>query len=620
MTRATQLNEPTERLFRNPNIKSMSNFLKMQSIVFCSVLIGLCGGVLQAVDVEEADGTAFFESEIVPLLRKRCYACHSHEAGKANGGLVLDSRSGWESGGSEGAAIVPGKPDESLLISAVRYESYEMPPEEKLATNEIALLEKWVALGAPDPREAITPQLDPEKLWALQPLAKPAVPNVGDSSWPRDDIDSFILSRLESQGLTPARDADRQTLIRRVTFDLTGLPPTPEEIETFGHDRSAHAYEKVVDRLLESPAFGDHWARHWFDLSCYADLADIDGNILIRDAWRYRDYVIAAFNSDKPWDRFIHEQIAGDLLPFETVAQQREQIIATGYLAIGPWTLQNYIKGQLAADVVDHQIDRIGRTFLGQTISCARCHDHKFDPIPTADYYALAGIFHSTLTTSYDGPGVWSQLTQVALPEMPGAASQYAQLAQDLNRQQQMLRTELEELRNQAAERKFTQPVVSDQANAVTLETGIPANAAGRQYRVAFAAGPTVWAGASQATSDGDGVLIQVLRGDGTVLAYHLHRPSAWSGKLTAQQLSAASFDYVGDGSGDVTLHITSSVNSGRFGGAVDDLSIVESDTARVILSEDFNSCQLGSIQGKQADTGLPAGQGVGSIIPMWSI
>jgi hypothetical protein len=564
-----------------------------------------------------AQGIAFFEKQIAPILKRRCYECHSHESGKAKGGLVLDSRHGWEKGGSEGAAIVPGKPGESLLIEAVRYEGYEMPPKEKLPANEIALLEKWVAMGAPDPRESRAPKFDPEKLWALQPITKPPVPKVKDADWPRDDLDAFVLAALAKQGLSAASDADRYTLLRRVTFDLTGLPPTPDEIEAFVSDQSDRAYEKVVDRLLESPGFGDHWARHWFDLSCYADLADIQGNVLIRDAWRYRDYVIGAFNADKPLDRFIHEQIAGDLLPYENVEQQREQIIATGYLAIGPWTLQNYIKGQLAADVVDHQIDRIGRTFLAQTISCARCHDHKFDPIPTANYYALAGIFHSTLTTSYNGPGVWSQITHVTLPELPGAAAEFERLSQEISQQQQKLGVELAEQQRLDEKHRFTKKAANDQANALTLDSGISANDEGREYRVSFAAGPSVWAGASQATTRQDGLLLQVLRKDGTVLAYHVHRPHAWSGKADAQQLSAASFVYTGDGSGDVTLHITSSDYTGRFGGAIDDLTIVESGTSRVVFAEDFNKFQFGIVKGKQAGTGLPVY--AKCLIPRWT-
>ncbi|MCP3692760.1 MAG: DUF1549 domain-containing protein, partial [Planctomycetaceae bacterium] len=265
------------------------------AVLLCAVTAAQdVAGSEDAKKLANAKGIEFFEKQIEPLLKRRCYQCHSHDAGKAKGGLVLDSRHGWQKGGSEGAAIVPGKPAKSLLMQAVRYEGYEMPPNQKLPAGEIVLLEKWITIGAPDPRESRSAKIDPAKLWALQPIMKPAVPAVKDEKWPSDDLDTFILAKLEQAGLGPASDADRYTLLRRVTLDLTGLPPTPEAIAAFLGDQSDHAYENVVDRLLKSPAFGDHWARHWFDLSCYADLADIQGNVLIRDAWRYRDYVIAA--------------------------------------------------------------------------------------------------------------------------------------------------------------------------------------------------------------------------------------------------------------------------------------------------------------------------------------
>ncbi|MBS0263593.1 MAG: PSD1 domain-containing protein, partial [Planctomycetes bacterium] len=547
----------------------------------------------------------FFEREIVPLLQRHCYECHSHRTGKAKGGLVLDSRAGWEAGGLSGTAVIPGKPAESLLISAVRYDGLEMPPRGKLPDREIALLEKWVSLGAPDRREVTVAKTDSRQLWAWQPLQKPAVPAPRQADWPHETLDHFIVSRLEQQGLSPAPQADRATLIRRVTFDLTGLPPTPLEVDQFLQDDSDQAYTQLVDRLLSSPAFGDHWARHWFDLSCYADLADIDGNVLIRDAWRYRDYVIAAFNHDKPLDQFIHEQIAGDLLPYDSPEQHREQIIATGYLAIGPWTLQNYIKGQLDADVVDHQIDRIGRTFLGQTLSCARCHDHKFDPIPTKDYYALAGIFHSTRTTRYDGPGVWSQITHVPLPDLPGEVAAFERLARDISRQQDKLRAELQECQRRDAQERFAKKVISPHANSLTLSTGIPANTAGKRYRVTFAAGPSVWTDGSQSTGERDGLLLQVLRQDGSVLSHHVYRPAVWSGTNSAQQLSAAEFTYTGDGSGPITVHITASDFTGRFSGALDDLTIVERESATTVFAEDFDHCQLGGTKGQQPATGL---------------
>ncbi len=435
-------------------------------------------------------------------------------------------------------------------------------------------------------------------LWALQPIGQHAPPAPADPDWARGAIDQFILARLEADGLKPAADADRHRLLRRLSFDLTGLPPTPEEIAAFLADETDEAYEKVVDRLLASPAFGDHWARHWFDLSCYADLADIQGNVLIRDAWRYRDYVIAALNADKPLDRFISEQIAGDLLPAESVAQRRELIVATGFLAIGPWTLQNYIKGQLAADVVDHQIDRIGRTFLGLTLSCARCHDHKFDPVPTRDYYAMAGIFHSTLTTSYDGPGVWSQITHIKLPELTADADELARN-----------KKALEELtaRRQELERELTPLILqipgASTANVLTMQKGVAANDKDKQYEVTFEAGASVWAGADQATTESDGLQIDLLRADGSVLAGFRHNPGAWSGKKDAQKMQPGKFSYVGDGSGEVRFRLTSATpGNGRFGGALDDLAVTTG--GEVVFQENFDGLQPGS-SGKQAHTNL---------------
>ena len=569
--------------------------------IFRTVWLILLGPSVIGLAAADSD-TAFFENKIAPILEQRCYECHSHESDEIKGGLVLDSRSGWERGGDTGPAVVRGEPDKSLLIQAVRYrdEELQMPPEEnKLPEDEIALLEKWVVMGAPDPRQAKQREYDSAKLWALQPIRKFDPPATSKREWPRDDIDRFILAGLEKAGLEPAPDADRYTLLRRITFDLTGLPPTLQEIDAFVSDPSQDAYEKVVDRLLASPAFGDHWARHWFDLSCYADLADIQGNVIIRDAWRYRDYVIASLNADKPLDRFIHEQIAGDLLPWQTDEQRREQIIATGYLAIGPWTLQNYIKGQLDADVVDHQIDRIGRTFLGQTLACARCHDHKFDPVPTADYYSLAGIFHSTLTTSYDGPGVWSAINEVALPDLKSSpeerARRKAALA-DHRFQRQTLQAELTTL--------VLQIPGGSEANVLTLENAVAANEKGTRYELSFKAGPSVWAAAFQRTTAADGLQIDLLRGDGSVLTGFRHNPGPWSGTRDSQYLKSARFSYTGDGSGGIRIRITTaSPGSGRFGGAIDDLAIASDKTT--IFSEDFDVLNTSPTEGIQADTRL---------------
>ena len=584
----------------------------LSAIVLASDEKASLASLVSVASLESSEAAAFFEREVAPIFEQRCFSCHSHAAGKAKGGLVLDSRRGWEQGGQSGIAVIPGKPGESLLMKAVHHrdEALQMPPEEKLRDVEIALLEKWIAMGAPDPRTAGVTASNPEKLWALEPIREPMVPSVRHRDWGHNEIDFFLLARLEQAGLAPAPDADRYTLLRRVSFDLTGLPPTPDEIHAFLNDAAPGAYERVVARLLDSEGFGDHWARHWFDLSCYADLADIQGNVLIRDAWRYRDYVIAALNADKPLDRFIHEQIAGDLLPFQSAAERRDLIIATGYLAIGPWTLQNYIKGQLDADVVDHQIDRIGRTFLGQTISCARCHDHKFDPIPTADYYALAGIFQSTRTTRYDGPGVWSAITHVPLPPVetfPDEVAQRQKSIEEIEVRRHMLQSELTSLLGKIPG--------STNVNVLVLSHGIAANAKDHVYEVKFEVAPSVWADVQQATTAGDGLQIDVLRGDGSVLAGHQHQPGLWDGTKEAPTMKPAGFSYVGDGSGDVRLRITSSSpGSGRFGGAVDDLVI--SDGSVCLFSEDFNLLAAGATVGVQAGTALKVL--AGASVPGW--
>ncbi len=585
----------------------------------------------------DPSGVEFFEQHIRPLLVAHCYECHSAGSKELQGGLRLDDRQAMRAGGDSGPAVVPGKAGDSLLMQAVEYEGklYDMPPGGKLPAKAIAEFRRWIDMGAPDPREAKAAASIPDKptaatakksLWVLSPLRRPATPEVREhrdangQSWAQGAVDRFILAALQQRGLNPAAQADRYTLLRRVTYDLTGLPPTPDEIKSFVEDVSPLAWEHVVDRLLASPAFGDHWARHWFDLSCYADLSDVTGNVVIQGAWRYRDYVIDAFNRDKPLDRFITEQIAGDLLPYENLAQRREQLIATGFLSIGPWTLQNYVKPQLQADVVDHQVDKVSRTFLGMSVRCARCHDHKFDPIPTRDYYALAGIFQSTLTTRYDGPGVWSQIVSRELPSSPDdrAAAEYERTTQDLKRQQAAIETELAQSRRKSSPVKFTEKLVAGSANALTLTTPIAANDAGSIYSVAFSAGPSVWQGVQQATGAKDGILVQVLRKDGSVLAYHEHLPGEWSGKADSQTLRAVSFSYGGDGSGPITLHITASnPSSVRFAGAIDDLAIARTDNGAVLFREDFEAYQTRGTPGKQVHTLLPVF--AGGTIPNWT-
>jgi len=389
------------------------------------------------------DGMAFFEAKVLPVLQSRCYECHSHEK-KIKGGLALDLKTGWQTGGDNGPAIIPGDLAKSHLIQAVRYADpeTEMPPKGKLAASEIEVLEKWVAMGAPDSRVAKVTEkkarvIDIEagkKFWAFQPVRDAKAPAVKDTEWPLDAMDRFILAKLEASDLMPNADADVHTWLRRVSLDLIGLPPTPEEIEIFTADlnhSSFHirhsAFPKQVDRLLQSKAFGERWARHWLDLTGYADQIGTSNNVFAEHAWRYRDYVINAFNNDKPFDQFIREQVSGDLLPSDSPQKRAENIIATGFLVLGDVEIVAVDKLKMEMDLVDQQVSKVGTAFLGMTLGCVRCHDHKFDPIAQTDYYAIAGMFRSTDSTYKTDNGVWSSVHKAELPETPEQKAQREQ-------------------------------------------------------------------------------------------------------------------------------------------------------------------------------------------------
>jgi cytochrome c553 len=344
----------------------------------------------------------FFETTIRPLLANHCYQCHGPDMQRSD--LRLDSREAILRGGASGEpVIVAGQPEQSLLLRAVRRQGdLKMPPKEELAERQIADLARWVEMGTPFPAGVATgPARAPEKFWAFQPPTDPAIPTVKEFAWPRSPLDHFILAGLEARGLRPAPPAAKRTLIRRVTFDLTGLPPTPEEVAAFLADPSPDAFAKVVDRLLASPRYGERWGRHWLDVARYADSNGLDENVAHGNAWRYRDYVVAAFNQDKPYDQFLLEQLAGDRLPAPDLATRHERLIATGFLALGPKVLAEVDERKMEMDIIDEQIDTLGRAVLGLTLGCARCHDHKFDPLSTEDYYALAGIFKSTRTMEH---------------------------------------------------------------------------------------------------------------------------------------------------------------------------------------------------------------------------
>jgi hypothetical protein len=358
-------------------------------------------GAMAAVASQKADPAQieFFEKSVRPLLDEHCLECHSVAKGKTKGGLALDQATALLKGGDTGPAIVVGNPEKSLLIKAVSYTDADlkMPPENKrLSPEQIAILQQWIRTGAYDPREGKPPGPDPkaaQRHWAFQPVQPPPLPAVKQKEWPRSPTDAFVLAALESKGLAPSPEADKVTLLKRVSYDLQGLPPTPAELQAFLNDRSPGAYERAVDRLLASPRFGERWGRHWLDVARYADTkglpAPINADRRFHFSYTYRDYVIAAFNADKPFNEFLIEQLAADLLPKNENGNQ-QNLAALGFLTVGR-CFQNSQN-----DIIDDRIDVVTRGMLGLTVTCARCHDHKYDPIPTADYYSLHGVFLST--------------------------------------------------------------------------------------------------------------------------------------------------------------------------------------------------------------------------------
>ncbi len=388
----------------------LTNAMNSQ-ITACLVPLLLATPALGAEPEPKADSenVEFFEKRIRPLLVEACYSCHSGTADRLEGGLYVDRQTGLLRGGDSGPAVVPGQPDASLLIEAVRYESYEMPPSGKLPSEKIEDLERWIAMGAPWPREAAATATESlasfdwrqrkRQHWSWQPIADVQPPAVADTSWPRGAIDRFILARLEANNLSPTPVANRRTLVRRLYFDLIGLPPTAAQVQAFLADRRPHAYEQLVDQLLNSKHFGEKWARHWMDLVRFAETHGHEFDYPIHHAYQYRDYVIRAWNADVPYDQFITEHIAGDLLEHPRRHAKEgfnESIIGTGFWFLGEAVhAPTDVRGDEAIRI-DNQIDVMSKTFLGLTVACARCHDHKFDPISTEDYYALAGFLQSS--------------------------------------------------------------------------------------------------------------------------------------------------------------------------------------------------------------------------------
>ena len=376
----------------------------------CPIVVGIGLFVILSlpVNADQGDANAFFETTIRPLIVGKCQSCHG--AQKAKGGLRLTDRDSILKGGDSGPAVVPNDPAGSRLIHAVHYlDELKMPPKQKLSVGEVAALERWVRLGAPWPRSAAAPNatrtepiLAARTWWAFQPVRSIRPPSTGRGESVYNEIDAFIQDAMRAKGITPGLPADRRAWLRRASFDLTGLPPSPEAVAAFVGDPSDGAFEKVVDRLLASPAYGQRWGRHWLDVARYADYYDADpksrtASCELTEAWRYRDWVVSALNQDLPFDQFIEHQIAGDLIANREGGEVYPNgLIATTFLSNGVWDRGDADKEKIVSDMVDDQIDTVGKAFLGLTLGCARCHDHKFDPISQEDYYGLAGIFYST--------------------------------------------------------------------------------------------------------------------------------------------------------------------------------------------------------------------------------
>lgn len=442
---------------------------------------------------DPADSVAFFESRIRPVLVQRCYGCHSVDADEIGGSLLLDSSGGMLTGGDSGAAIEPGDAEASMLVSALRYESSEMPPDEQLPDHVVDDFVRWINAGATDPRKGDAGPLPKREaidleagrqFWSFQPIGafSDFSPRSTQDPIPTEHlptehrqglIDMHLLASMRSAGIESANEsAAPATRLRRLAFDLTGLPPSEEVMQTWLADPSDSAWARLVESYLASPEYAQHWARHWMDVARYADSNGSDFNATFHEAWRYRDYLIESMAMDRPFDQMIHQQVAGDLLPAENDKQRYDNIVASTFLMLGTKMLSERDKAKLTLDVVDEQIDTIGRAFLGMTLGCVRCHDHKFDPIPTEDYYALAGIFKSTVTLKGESQQYVSTWNRVPLPtskEHRDAVEQFKVAESKLKKQISESEKQIKRLKSSGA--ASLEGIIIDDADAIKSGT-----------------------------------------------------------------------------------------------------------------------------------------------------
>ena len=434
-----------------------------------------------AIGKPTQEHVSFFESKIRPVLIEHCIECHGEK--KQKGGLRLDFKQGWQIGGDSGQAIYPKKPEDSLVFKAVEYESkeLEMPPDGKLSGQVIDDFKAWISHGAYDPRnndslsnqkkETISIE-EGKKFWSFRPVNVEEPRLTSKDIWPISKIDFYILEKLQEKGIRPVQDASREALIRRIYFDLIGLPPSAAEVESFVNDKSQTAYEVIVDKLLSSSHFGERWGRHWLDVVRFAESSGGGRTLLFPDAWRYRDYVIQSFNNDLPYDKFVQEQIAGDLLHSDNWHDEAQKITATSFLLLGPTNYELQDKDILEMDIIDEQMDTLGKSFMGMTLNCARCHDHKFDPIPTADYYAMAGIFKSTKSVVHNNVSTWNKRQLPASPEKLTLAKSFQQKISSLDSDLKKLKDEQKILNNESVRNfNFGEAIIVDNSEAIVNGT-----------------------------------------------------------------------------------------------------------------------------------------------------
>ena len=533
-------------------------------------------------------GAETFDQTIAPILAAQCLTCHSGSSPR--GKLDLSQKATAFRASKAGAVIVAGDLKKSLLWEQI--DSDEMPPKHPLSAAEKKTIRDWIVSGAEWGSDPINPfRVSSSRRagydwWSLQPLKEPSVPVVDDPSWSRNEIDRFILTALKKQGISPSQSANPRTLVRRLYIDLIGLPPPVEVMDHFEKNPSTASWEKLVDGLLASKEYGERWARHWLDVVRFGESDGYEYNSPRQNAWHYRDWVIRAFNDDMPYDQFVRMQIAGDVIKPNTV----EGAAAVGLLVAGT---HNPVQGVNAAmklaarhDELEEITGTVAQTFLGLTVHCARCHDHKFDPISTREYYsfaaALDGVNHGE--TKHRAPS----------------------LLQESSKQREALISRRTELHKQLVEQMLAQnETISTTANQLRMKDPIDANDKGKTYRVSLKLAPSTWASAAQATGDQDGVTIQIVGKDGTVLASHSYRAGAWNGGKAAATFQSQSFEYTGDGKGPAHIRLLPfPLHSDHFGGAVDDLEIVEIASKKTVFTETFDKLKQRNTPGKQADTG----------------